>query len=235
MKHCRAPENYITRRILPITCATALAVAFTVTLSQPAHAKKVTPPPVPAEIQAPAGTTAFLEGHGVGTQNYICLPCPNATTPAAACPDASGFAWILFTPQATLFSDQDKPVTTHFFSPNPFENGTIRATWQHSRDTSIVWGGQAIPSSDSRFVAPNAIPWLLLPVAGVQDGPTGGARLTATTFIHRLNTSGGVAPSAGCASSTNVGSKAFVPYTADYFFYEGPDRVVDDSNQELRR
>jgi hypothetical protein len=236
MEHCRAPVNHITRRILPITCATALAVAFMVTLLQLAHAEKVTPPPVPAEIQVPAGTTAFLEGHGVGTQDYICLPCPNATTPAATCPDASGFAWLLFTPQATLFNDHEKkPVTVHFFSPNPLENGTIRPTWQHSRDTSTVWGGRATPSSDPRFVAPNAIPWLLLPVAGVQDGRTGGDTLTATTFIQRLNTSGGVAPSAGCASSTDVGGKAFVPYTADYLFYKGPDSDANDANREPRR
>jgi hypothetical protein len=230
MKNCSAPENQISRRILLLACATALAVVFTVSLSQPVHAHQVTPPPVPAAIQVEAGNTAFLEGHGVGTQNYICLPCPNATTPAAMCPDASGFAWILFTPQATLFNDHDKPVTTHFFSPNPSENGTIRATWQHSRDTSTVWGGQAIPSSDRAFVAPDAIPWLLLPAAGVQDGPTGGDTLTPTTFIQRVNTSGGVAPSTGCASSTNVGNKPFVPYTADYFFYKGPDSDADDGN-----
>ena len=230
MKHCRVLENHTTRRILLSTCATALAVAFTVTLSHPARAEKVTPPPVPTEIQVPAGAKAFLEGHAVGTQNYICLPCPNATTPVALCPDASGFAWILFTPQATLFNDREEPRTTHFFSPNPSENGTIRAAWQHSRDTSIVWGGRAVPSSDPDFVAPNAIPWLLLPAAGVQDGPTGGDTLTATTFIHRLNTSGGVAPSTGCASSTDVGSKAFVPYTADYFFYKSPGNKGRDSD-----
>jgi hypothetical protein len=39
-----------------------------------------------------------------------------------------------------MFDDNDKQVTTHFFSPNPFENGAFRATWQHSRDTSTVWG-----------------------------------------------------------------------------------------------
>jgi Protein of unknown function (DUF3455) len=43
--------------------------------------------------------------------------------------------------------------------------------------------------------------------------------LTEITFIQRVNTSGGVAPSTGCAESADVGSKAFVPYTADYFFY----------------
>jgi len=43
MKNCNTPENQTTRRILPIACATALAVAFTVSLGQPAHAQ-VTPP-----------------------------------------------------------------------------------------------------------------------------------------------------------------------------------------------
>ena len=60
-------------------------------------------------------------------------------------------------------------------------------------------------------------------MAGVQDGPTGGDTLTATTFIQRPNTSGGVAPSIGSASPTDVGNKAFVPYTADYFFYMRDD------------
>ena len=97
--------------------------------------------------------------------------------------------------------------------------GTPRATWQHSRDTSTVWAMAIASSSDPAFVAPGAIPWLLLQVVGAQDGPTGGHKLTATTFIQRLNTSGGVAPSTGCAVSTDVGKKALVPYTADYFFF----------------
>jgi hypothetical protein len=223
MKNLNAPENQTTRRILLIACSTALAAAFTASLPRPAHAANVTPPSVPADIEVEEGNTAFLEGHAVGTQNYICLPCPNPTTPATQCPDASGFAWLLFTPEATLFNDHDKPVTTHFFSPNPDEDGTIRATWQHSRDTSIVWGGRATASSDPDFVAEDAIPWLRLPKAGVQEGPTGGDTLTRTSFIQRVNTSGGVAPSDGCASLTDVGAKAFVPYTADYFFYSRDD------------
>jgi hypothetical protein len=47
--------------------------------------------------------------------------------------------------------------------------------------------------------------------AGTQAGPTGGNTLTRTTFIQRVNTVGGSAPSTGCAVSTDVGSKAFVP------------------------
>jgi len=230
MKQCNAPEHQRPRPLLLIACATALAVAFTVSLLQPAHAAHVTPPRVPPNIQVPAENKAFLEGHGVGTQNYICLP------------SGSGFAWILFTPQATLFTDHHQQVTTHFFSPNPFEknanpgvvaDGIVRATWQDSRDTSTVWG-QVKPgnsSSDPKFVAPGAIPWLLLDVAGVQDGPTGGHTLTATTFIQRVNTAGGVAPSTGCSASTDVGNKAFIPYAADYFFYKkAVDSDADDDH-----
>jgi hypothetical protein len=238
MKNCNAPENQTTRRILLIACATALAVAFTVSLPQLADADRVTPPPVPANIQVPAGNKAFLEGHADGTQNYICVPCPNPTT--SMCPDVSGFAWILFTPQATLFKDNDKQVITHFFSPNPFEVNTnpgvvaadmIRATWRESRDTSTVWAKTNQSSSDSAFVEPGAIAWLLLEVVGAQDGPTGGDKLTVTTFIQRLNTSGGVAPPMGCTLSTDVGAEAFVPYTADYFFYKKAAKSdADDGN-----
>jgi Protein of unknown function (DUF3455) len=209
MQNRKAQENLTLRGILLIACGIALAVAFTASLPRPAHAADVTPPPVPANIQAPAGTKLFLVGHAIGTQNYVCLP------------SGAGVKFVLFTPQATLFND-DEQVTTHSFSPNPAEGGTIRATWQHSRDTSAVWGevkpGHA--SADTAFVAPGAIPWLLVTVVGSQDGPTGGDKLTATTFIQRLNTSGGVAPSTGCSSPTDVGHQAFVPYTADYFFFK---------------
>ena len=228
MKNCNAWRHQTTPRILLIACATALAVVFTVAVPQPAYSDRVKPPPVPSNIQVPAGSKAFLEGHAIGTQDYVCVPCPNPAT-AMCPPNNSGFAWILFTPQATLFADNDKQVVTHFFSPNPFEDnanpgviadGTIRATWQDSRDTSSVWAVAIAASSDAAFVAPGALPWLLLDVVGAQDGPTGGHRLTSTVFIQRLNTSGGIAPPTGCALLTDVGKRASIPYTADYLFYK---------------
>ena len=227
MKNCNASEKPAPRRILPIACATALAMAFAVAL--PAHADQVTPPPVPPDLRVPAGSKAFLVGHAVGTQNYVCLP---------AGVDAQGqprFAWRLFTPEATLFNDDLEEIITHFFSPNlspnsletspnpPFADGPIRAAWQHARDTSTVWARTFLPSdssTDSEFVEDGAIPWLKLTAVGSEAGPTDGDVLTKTTFIHRLNTSGGAAPSTGCASSTDVGNQAFVPYRADYFFYK---------------
>jgi len=234
MKNYNVLKNQITSRMLSIAYATALAVAYAVSLPQPARAGQIAPPDVPTKIQVPAGNVPFLVGHvledhGAHTQNYICLPCPNPSTPAKLCPDTSGFAWLLFTPEATLFNDDgDKQLTTHFFSPNPDEGGTIRATWQHSRDTSTVWGGQAISSTDANFVAKDAIPWLLLPMAGIQEGPTGGDILTATTYIQRVHTHGGVAPADGCVRFKDVGKKAFVPYTADYFFYKDAESDAGD-------
>src|SRR4030095_16037969 len=167
-------------------------------------------PPVPSNIQVPAGSKAFLVGHAVGTQDYVCLP------------SGTGVKFVLFTPQATLFNGSDeRELTTHYFSPNPSEGGTIRATWQHSGDRSTLWGQARESSSDPKFVAVGAIAWVLLRVTGTEAGPTGGDTLTSTTFIQRLNTSGGSAPSTGCTSSADVGHQAFVPYTADYFFYRG--------------
>ena len=69
MKNCSAPKNQTRRRILLSACATALAVAFTVLLAQPAQAQDITVPRVPGNIQVPAGAEVFLEGHAVGTQN----------------------------------------------------------------------------------------------------------------------------------------------------------------------
>ena len=172
------------------------------------------PPAVPAGLAVPQGNTLFLKGSAVGTQNYICKP------------SGSGFAWTLFGPQATLFvtlpwigGDIRQQIMTHFLSANPVEGGTPRATWQSSLDTSVVWARAIANSNDPAFVAPGAIPWLLLEVVGSQHGPAGGGSLVPTTYIQRVNTSEGIAPAAGCTQAT-VGNTVLVPYTTDYYFYK---------------
>jgi hypothetical protein len=199
------------------------ALAATLVASLPAAADPVKPPPVPANLQIPAGNKPFLLGHAFGTQNYSCLPSGV---------DAEGqprFSWTLFTPQATLFGQNHKETVTHFFSPNPFEvspnpltEGPIRATWQDAKDASTIWG-KVMPgdsSSDAAFVAPGAIPWLRVTIVGAEDGPTGGDDLTPTTYVLRVNTSGGAAPATGCGAAANIGNQAFVAYTADYIFFK---------------
>jgi Protein of unknown function (DUF3455) len=199
-------------------CSIVLLTSFVAaSASAQTPATGITPPPVPAPVRVDEGNVVFLVGHATGTQNYSCLPCDPSEQGCA-----NGVAFKLFTPQATLFNDELEQVTTHFFSPNPFENGVIRATWQHSRDTSTVWGKVVGISTDANFVKPGAIAWLKVQVkdVGVLAGPTGGDKLTETTFIQRLNTVGGLAPSSGCSSQADIGRQEFVPYKADYFFYK---------------
>jgi hypothetical protein len=179
-----------------------------------AQVRRPSVPPVPPNLTVPAGNIAVRQVRASGTQNYVCLV------------DTTGPVWKFVGPQATLFVDfpwiQGAPsvqVGTHFLSPNPAEMNTPRPAWQSSLDSSMVWGKAIASSTDPAYVAAGAIPWLLVEVAGRQAGPTGGSDLVPTTYIHRLNTSGGMSPSTGCTDST-IGTLALVPYTTDYYFYQ---------------
>jgi uncharacterized protein DUF3455 len=207
MTHCHARTPHTTSRRRWTTYLAALTGACLTLLPPALYAHKPTLPPVPAGLEVPSGHKPFLLGHATGTQNYVCIFFG---------PD---FAWTFFGPQATLFNDADEQIITHFLSSNPDEGGTARATWQHSRDTSTVWARAVASSSDPAFVEPGAIDWLLLQVVGADPGPTGGHRLTETTYLQRVHTSGGRSPTAGCAEADDIGMKALVPYTADYLFY----------------
>src|SRR5882762_8992863 len=105
------------------------------TLASP-NAEDVTPRSIPDAIAVPPGNEVFLVGQATGTQNYICLPA------------ATGFDWVLFTPQATLFNDEDRQVVTHFFSPSPPDSDPTKLvpTWQ-ANDDSSVWAAKdaAVP------------------------------------------------------------------------------------------
>jgi uncharacterized protein DUF3455 len=208
--------KFMIRQLQRLITASAIVVALqtTIAMGQPISRSLVQVPPTPAEIQVPSGNTAFLKGHAMGTQNYICQV------------SESGFFWKFIGPQATLFvtlqwggTEILQQITTHFLSPNPVESGVARATWQSSIDTSAAWAKAIASSTDARYVAPGAIPWLLLQVVGTRLGPSGGSLLTPTTYIQRLNTSGGVMPATGCSDASQVGSTVFVPYSADYYFY----------------
>lgn len=191
--------------------------ALTIALTAPALPQSSQPTAVPDNLQVPSGHVAFLQASATGTQNYVCLPSPN------------GLAWKFQGPQATLFlkfrflgTEVQQQVTTHYLSANPTEPGTpARATWQSSLDTSTVWAKKIQESSDPAYVAPNAIPWLLLEVTGSRPGPMGGSALGMASYIQRIRTTGGVTPTTAC---TEPGAIAFVPYTTDYIFFRPTGR-----------
>src|SRR6476646_5366868 len=132
-------RKYKMKKIVLIIFVLALAAT---SFAQNADPGNLRPPAVPDNLKVEDGNKVFFVGRAVGTQNYVCKT------------SGAGFKFVLFTPQATLFgADDDRQLIHHFFSPNPFEvnsdptvvtpalgdPGLIRATWQHSRDSSRVW------------------------------------------------------------------------------------------------
>jgi len=185
--------------------------------------RSIPSPTTPEGITPPAGSSAFLLGHGVGTQGYVCLPNP-----------AGGVSWTVNNarPEATLFTHifgEAIQIITHFLSPvvNPNDIGPKPSrfgdvTWQSSFDSSRVWAQKKnfiTAGSDASCPNGGSIDCLLLQVIGSDEGPAGGKSLTKTTFIQRLNTKGGSAPTDSCLVPGEVGKQILVPYSADYFFF----------------
>lgn len=111
---------------------------------------------------------------------------------------ASG-TWGPATPDAQLYGDNGHQIGRHYAGP----------TWQFLDGSTAV--GMKIAAAPSPV---GAIPWLLLQIVSTSAGPDGD-RLTQTTYIQRLTTTGGTTPGTSCSA----GATASVPYTADYYFY----------------
>jgi FtsP/CotA-like multicopper oxidase with cupredoxin domain len=110
-----------------------------------------------------------------------------------------GAAWTFVAPRATLY-DRGRHFGTHFAGP----------TWQ-AKDGSAVVGTRV----NGVNVDPTAIDWLLLSAT-----PTAEGRIDKTTFIQRINTRGGRPPAAADCNASTAGTRAEVPYTADYVFWK---------------
>ena len=112
----------------------------------------------------------------------------------------NGTSWGASVPEAVLLDDDGNIVAIHYAGP----------TWESNSGSKVV--GVVVPPRVT--VDPDAIPWLLL--AAVPAGTEGPGIFANTTYIQRVNTSGGKAPA---AAGDFVGQVARVPYTAEYFFY----------------
>ena len=133
----------------------------------------------------------FLVAHATGVQKYTCQP--NGT-------------WLFTDPEADLYKAPGgaNPIATHFLN---FATG--RPVWQAKDGSSVEAARTAVRAGGT-----GNIPWLLLQAAVATAG-SDGDRLAGTTWVQRLNTSGGVAPAGTCTP----GDHAAVPYTADYSFW----------------
>jgi Protein of unknown function (DUF3455) len=111
----------------------------------------------------------------------------------------NGTSWVFIRPEATLFADYGfhGVIGTHYAGP----------TWESLSGSKVV--GTVVERCTPR---PDAIPWLLLRAVS-SSGP---GIFRRVTYIQRVNTVGGTAPT---GAGTFVGQVARVPYTAEYYFY----------------
>lgn len=106
--------------------------------------------------------------------------------------------WTFVAPEAELFDGAGKKIGHHYAGPH----------WESLDGSRIVGAVKA------RADAPRAgdIPWLLLSAKSV--GVEGA--FSKVTSIQRVATAGGSAPIEPCSQD---GTRARIPYTADYYFF----------------
>lgn len=113
----------------------------------------------------------------------------------------NGTSWVFVEPIAQLFAEENYfgEVGTHYVGP----------TWESKSGSKVV--GLRVPGTGCTPDS-TAISWLLLS-ATTTAGP---GIFQRTTFIQRVNTTGGIAPT---TAGTQINELAEVPYTAEYYFY----------------
>ena len=137
-------------------------------------------------LQVPEGSNISFHVFGVGFQVYRW----------------DGTTWKFSNPEANLFADagQNALVGTHFSAPGANPN------WLTVSGSRVI--GTVVDKCTPNL---NAIPWVKLSADNSGTGV-----FNQTTFIQRLNTVGGLAPT---TPGTTVGQEFKSPYTADYYFY----------------
>lgn len=145
---------------------------------------------LPEAIRAPVGQKALMTQRGVGELTYECRAKKDMATQ---------FEWAFVGPVATLMNADRKAVGKYYAGP----------TWE-AMDGSKVTGKQVAISP----AAAGNIPLQLVKA----DAAMGEGTMKGVSYIQRLKTQGGVAPTATC-DAASASKRMTVPYEADYVFY----------------
>lgn len=172
----------------------------------PAFAARIAAPPAASpDRAAPAGAaSAGDRAVDLGACENLRVPAGNRLALRVYAQGVqiyhwNGSSWVFSGPSAVLTADAGGRgvVGTHYSGP----------TWESQSGSKVV--GTVL---DRCTPDPDAVAWLLLGAAST-EGP---GIFRRVTFIQRVNTVGGIAPS-GAGSFT--GEEARVPYTTEYLFY----------------
>ena len=151
--------------------------------------------PIPDSLNVPAGNRLELQAFAKGFQIYQVK---------GSAGDPTVFSWVNIAPLATLYENPDftKQVIQHYAGP----------TWEFTKGPQK---GEKVVATKLKGVTKDAtaIQWLLL--QAVDSLSTASNKIT---FIQRICTAGGLAPTTG-ADEAHVGKLDSIPYTASYLFY----------------
>lgn len=145
---------------------------------------------LPDAMAAPADQKIAFTWQAVGTQIYECRVDYTAAP-----------AWTFVAPEAVLTNTKNEKMGTHGAGPH----------WMALDGSRIVGAvkGRA-PGATAQD-----IPLLLLEV----QSSSGQGKMSGIKSIQRINTRGGQAPAAGCATPADLGKRSAQGYTSDYVFW----------------
>lgn len=176
-----------------------LLAACLVALCIPVAASAEPGDPLDPRTYAPE-SKPFLTLNASGVQRYAC--------------QANG-KWLFTDPVAELYEPgRSKAVGSHYLN---FATG--RPVWEFKDGSTVEAARKAsAPAGEGNIAA-------LLLEAVTRAAGDDGDRFAKTTWVQRLNTSGGVAPAGTCTP----GAVIAVPYTTDYVFWtaKGGDEDSD--------
>lgn len=144
-----------------------------------------------SDIKEPAGQKVEFRFHTLphSVQIYTCKTA-NGT-----------FTWAGPDPDAILIDQAQKLTVHHYKGP----------TWEATAGGMVRSDGPM--AKHFRAQNANSVDWLELPA---KDGA---GRFAGVTYIHRIATSGGLAPAGAPCDAQHAGDQERVPYSATYLFY----------------
>ena len=187
-----------------IVSGAALVAAFAAAAA--ASGRPLAPQTEPGDPLDPrtyaAASSPFLAVHATGVQKYAC--------------QANG-SWLFTDPEASLSktADAGKPFGVHYLN---FATG--RPVWELQDGSSVEAARKASAPGGTGNIA------ALLLEKSVTTPGADGDRLVKTTWVQRLNPSGGVAPAGACTPGATIA----VPYSTDYVFWKATAPSENESD-----
>jgi hypothetical protein len=169
-----------------------LAAAVPLAMAACANRPPHAPPEVPDRLKPADREVVLRTVYAAGTQIYECRV--SRSNPLQ-------LEWVFIAPEADLLDDDGKRIGRHLQGP----------LWQHNDGSEVIGTIKAVVDAPRD----EALPWLLLKTRSVG----GNGAFAKVTSIQRINTVGGTPPATMYCTPRLIGTRAIVPYNADYVMF----------------